>query len=40
MEARTKMVNEFHSRSVPVIVVDNEVILGFDRGRLEGLLSS
>ena len=37
MEARKELVN-LGSRSTPTITVDNEVIIGFDRGKLSSLL--
>lgn len=37
--AAEEMVNKTGQMGVPVIVVDSEVIVGFDRGRLEQLLA-
>lgn len=37
MEARKELVS-LGSRSTPTIKVDNEVIIGFDRGKLSTLL--
>ncbi len=37
-EAREEMVRRTGQMTVPVILVDDEVVVGFDRGRLERLL--
>jgi glutaredoxin len=37
MEARRELVN-LGSRSTPTITVDDQVIIGFDRGKLSALL--
>ena len=39
-DAAEEMVRLTNNRGVPVIVIDNEVIIGFDRPRLEQLLAS
>ena len=39
-EAASRMVRLSGQRGVPVITVDDEVIVGFDRRRLEGLLAN
>ena len=36
--AREELVTKTGRMAVPVITVDNEVIVGFDRGRLKRLL--
>ena len=36
--ALKELVEKIGKRATPVIVVDNEVIVGFDRGKLERLL--
>lgn len=38
-EAAEEMVSKTGQMGVPVITIDNEVVVGFDRGRLEQLLS-
>jgi glutaredoxin len=38
--AVNELINQYHSRSTPTIVVDNEVIVGFDPERLDHLLAS
>ena len=37
-DARDELVSRTGRMAVPVIVVDDEVIVGFDRGRLQRLL--
>jgi hypothetical protein len=37
--ALTDLVEKYQSRSTPTIVVDDEVMMGFDPQRLEKLLS-
>jgi glutaredoxin len=37
-EARQELIQKTGQLAVPVITVDDEVIVGFDRGRLERLL--
>ena len=37
-EAREELVRRTGQMTVPVILVDDEVVVGFDRGRLERLL--
>ena len=37
-EAREELVRRTGQMAVPVILVDEEVVVGFDRGRLERLL--
>lgn len=37
-EAREELVRRTGQMAVPVILVDDEVVVGFDRGRLERLL--
>lgn len=39
-EALDRLLNELGSRSTPTIVVDGEVILGFDRERIMALLQA
>ena len=39
-EAAARMVRLSDQRGVPVITIDNEVIVGFDRRRLEALLAN
>ena len=36
--AMTELVEKIGRRATPVIVVDEEVIVGFDRGKLERVL--
>jgi len=36
--AMTELVEKIGRRATPVIVVDEEVIVGFDRGKLQRLL--
>jgi len=36
--AREELVRRTGQMAVPVILVDNEVVVGFDKGRLERLL--
>jgi len=38
MKAREEMVNKSHQLGVPVIDIDNTIIVGFDQKALEGLL--
>ncbi len=38
-EARQELIQKTGQLAVPVITVDDEVIVGFDRGRLERLLA-
>ena len=37
-EAREELLRRTGQMAVPVILVDDEVVVGFDRGRLERLL--
>lgn len=37
-EAMEELVQKIGRRATPVIIVDGEVIVGFDRGRLERFL--
>ena len=37
-EAREELVRRTGQMAVPVILVDEEVVVGFDKGRLEQLL--
>ena len=37
-QAVFELVRTYHSRSTPTFVVGNEVVIGFDRERLEQLL--
>lgn len=37
-EALRKLVEKIGRRATPVILVDGEVVVGFDRGKLERLL--
>lgn len=37
-EAMEELVQKIGRRATPVIIVDGEVIVGFDRGKLERLL--
>ncbi len=39
MEARNAMVQKSGQLGVPVIVVDGQVVVGFNRGKLDELLS-
>jgi len=39
-EAREKLVQLTGRTAVPVIVVDDEVVVGFDRAKLQALLAS
>ncbi len=39
MEARNTMVQKSGQLGVPVIVIDGEVVVGFNRGKIEELLS-
>ena len=39
LSALTELVEKYQSRSTPTIVVDDEVMMGFDPKRLEQLLS-
>ena len=39
-QAVNELVGQYKSRSTPTIVVDNEVIVGFDPERLDHLLAS
>lgn len=36
--ARQELIARTGQMAVPVILVDDEVVVGFDRGRLQGLL--
>ena len=36
--AMTELVEKIGRRATPVIVVDGEIIVGFDRGKLERIL--
>ena len=36
--ALKELVEKIGRRATPVIVVDNEIVVGFDRGKLERLL--
>ena len=36
--AMTELVEKLGQRATPVIIVDDEVIVGFDRGKLQRLL--
>jgi glutaredoxin-like YruB-family protein len=38
MKAREDMVNKSHQLGVPVIDIDNQIVVGFDQKTLEGLL--
>lgn len=38
-KARQEMIDKSGQMGVPVIVVDDQMIVGFDRGRLEQLLT-
>jgi glutaredoxin len=38
-DALRELVEDHHSRSTPTIVVDGQVLIGLDRGRLEALLN-
>lgn len=38
LSAREEMVNKTGSMSVPTLVIDDETVIGFDRGKLEKLL--
>jgi len=37
-EALAELVEELHSRATPTVVVDGEVVVGFDAARLQELL--
>jgi glutaredoxin len=39
-DAREEMVRRTGQMSIPVIVVGDEVVVGFDRARLQALLAS
>lgn len=39
IEKRKEMVDKSGQRGVPVIVIDGKVIVGFDREKIEGLIS-
>ena len=39
-EARDDLVRRTGQMSIPVIVVDGEVVVGFDRAKLEALLAT
>jgi glutaredoxin-like YruB-family protein len=38
MKAREEMVNKSHQLGVPVIDIDNHIVVGFDQRTIEGLL--
>jgi glutaredoxin 3 len=38
MKAREDMVNKSHQLGVPVIDIDNNIVIGFDQKTIEGLL--
>jgi glutaredoxin 3 len=38
MKAREEMVNKSHQLGVPVIDIDNNIVVGFDQKTIEGLL--
>lgn len=38
MKAREEMVNKSHQLGVPVIDIDNNIVIGFDQRTIEGLL--
>ncbi len=38
-EALEELVYKYQSRSTPTIVIDGQVVIGFDRERLEQLLT-
>jgi glutaredoxin-like YruB-family protein len=38
MKAREDMVNKSHQLGVPVIDIDNTIVIGFDQKTIEGLL--
>jgi glutaredoxin len=38
LKAREDMVNKSHQLGVPVIDIDNQIIVGFDQRTIEGLL--
>jgi glutaredoxin-like YruB-family protein len=38
LKAREEMVNKSHQLGVPVIDIDNQIVVGFDQKTLEGLL--
>lgn len=38
-QARDELVNKYHSRSTPTIVVDGEVMIGFDPEQLDKMLA-
>ncbi len=38
LKAREEMVNKSHQLGVPVIDIDNNIIIGFDQRTIEGLL--
>lgn len=37
-QARNDLVNKLNSRATPTIVIDGEVVIGFDRAKLQALL--
>ncbi len=37
-DARNELINEYESMSTPTIVIDGEVIIGFDKERIDELL--
>lgn len=39
-EARKDLVNKLNSRATPTIVIDGEVVIGFDRAKLQALLGA
>ena len=39
-EAAREMIQTYKSKSVPVIVIGNEVIIGFDQDRIDAALGS
>ncbi|MGD1003105.1 MAG: glutaredoxin domain-containing protein [Minisyncoccia bacterium] len=38
LTAREEMVNKSHQLGVPVIDIDNQIVVGFDQRTIEGLL--
>jgi glutaredoxin-like YruB-family protein len=38
LKAREDMVNKSHQLGVPVIDIDNKIVVGFDQNMLEGIL--
>jgi glutaredoxin-like YruB-family protein len=38
LKAREEMVNKSHQMGVPVIDIDNQIVVGFDQRTIEGLL--